>query len=173
MTGIMAAIAGGTLNIVYTSGLYGPSGVDPVPINSTGNSPAEIGSTTFSRTWIGYYRPAATGSTNFSVTATWTSAYGDGAQSSIGYLWLGNTAKSGYNSGNANVTANDNTNSTNISVVAGQYYPIRLQWDANLTTGIYYNGFEFDFYTTSGALSLSIAGSTTPALFYNSLTNGF
>ena len=167
MSGIMTAIAGGTLNIVYASGLYGPSGVDPVPITSSGASP-----TTFTRTWIGYYRPASTASTNFSVTATWTSTYGDGSQSSIGYLWLGNTARSGYNSGNANVTANDNTASTNISVIAGQYYPIRLQWDATLTSGVE-PFFPFNSYSTSGALSLSIAGSTSPALFYNSLTNGF
>jgi hypothetical protein len=167
MTGIVAAISGSFQNIIYASGLYGPSGVDPVPIQSSGNSP-----TTFTRTWIGYYRPAATASTNFSVTATWTSVYGDGLQSSIGYLWLGNTAKSGFNSGNANVTANDNTASTNISVVAGQYYPIRLQWNANLTSG-FYGFFDPQPYTTSGLLSLSIAGSTSPALFYNSLTNGF
>jgi hypothetical protein len=166
MTGIMAAVAGGLIGLDYASGLYGPSGVDLVPINSSGNSPI-----TFTRTWIGYYVPAVTASTNFSVTATWTSTYNDGSQSSIAYLWLGNTAKSGFNSGNANVTANDNTASTNISVVAGQYYPIRLQWDANLTSGL--TPFFFDPYTTSGALSLSIAGSTTPALFYNSLTNGF
>jgi hypothetical protein len=87
---------------------------------------------------------------------------------------LGNTAKSGYNAGNANVTASNTTASTNISVVAGQYYPIRLQWDANLTSGSFFNGFFFQNYTTSGALSLSIAGVTTPILlYYNSLTNGF
>lgn len=165
MTGILTAIAGSIPNIVYASGLYGPSGVDLVPINSTGNSPI-----TFTRTWIGYYVPAVTANTNFSVTATWTSSYSDGTQYSLGYLWLGSTAKSGFNSGNANVAANDNTASTNISVVAGQYYPIRLQWNANLTQG--FDPF-FNFYTTSGALSLSIAGSTSPALFYNSLTNGF
>ena len=162
----MAAIAGGAQNIVYAAGLYGPSGVDPVPITSFGNSP-----TTFTRTWIGYYRPAVTASTSFSVTATWTSSYSDGAQYSRGYLWLGDIAKSGYNSGNANVSANDNTANTNISVVAGQYYPIRLQWDANLTSG--FDPFFFNPYTTSGAFSLSIAGSTSPALFYNSITNGF
>lgn len=166
MSGIMAAIAGGTQNVIYASGLYGPSGVDLVPINSSGNSPV-----TFTRTWIGYYRPATTSSTNFSITATWTSTYGDGAQYSRGYLWLGNTAKSGYNTGNANVSANDNTASTNISVIAGQYYPIRLQWDANLTSG--FEPFFGNPYTTSGAFSLSIAGSTSPALFYNSLSNGF
>jgi len=166
MTGIVAAISGGTQNIIYASGLYGPSGVDPVPISSTGNSPL-----TLSRSWIGYYRPAVTASTNFSVTATWTSTYSDGAQSSIGYLWLGNTAISGFNAGNANVTANDNTASTNISVVAGQYYPIRLQWNATLTSG--FEPFFGNPYTTSGAFSLSIAGSTSPTLFYNSLTNGF
>jgi hypothetical protein len=163
MTGIMAAIAGGTQNIIYAAGLYGPSGVDPVPITSSGNSPI-----TLSRTWVGYYRPAVTASTNFSVTATWTSGYNDGTQYSFGYLWLGSIAISGFNQSNTNVTANDNTASTNISVVAGQYYPIRLLWDANLTSG-----FEPFFYTTSGAFSLSIAGSTSPTLFYNSLTNGF
>lgn len=166
MTGIVAAISGSFQNIVYTSGLYGPSGQDLVPITSSGNSPL-----TLSRTWIGYYVPAVTQSTNFSVTATWTSTYSDGLQYSIGYLWLGNTAKSGYNAGNANVTANDNTASTNISVVAGQYYPIRLQWDARLTSGV--DPIFFNPYTTSGALSLSINFSTTPALYYNSITNGF
>lgn len=166
MTGIVAAITGSIPNILYLSGLYGPFGQDPVPITSSGNSPI-----TLTRTWIGYYVPAVTASTNFSVTATWTSTYGDGAQYSIGYLWLGATAKSGFNSGNANVLASDNTASTNISVVAGQYYPIRLQWNANLTSGV--DPIFFNPYTTSGALSLSIAGSTTPALFYNSLTNGF
>jgi len=167
MTGIVAAIAGGTVNIIYASGLYGPSGVDPAPINSSGASP-----TTFSRTWIGYYRPATTSSTNFSITATWTSSYNDGTQYSIGYLWLGDIAKSGYNSSNALVTATNNTVSANSSVVAGQYYPIRLQWDANLTSGTY-GFFPPTSYTTSGAFSLSIAGSTTPAVFYNSLSNGF
>jgi hypothetical protein len=167
MTGIMTAIVGSTLNIIYDSGLYGPSGVDVVPIASSGNSP-----TTFTRTWIGYYRPAVTGSTSFSVTATWTSGYNDGTQYSLGYLWLGNTAKSGYNSGNANVTANDNTASTNISVIAGQYYPIRLQWDANVPE-VNDGGFFPDYFSTTGNLSLSIANSTSIAVFYNSLTNGF
>jgi hypothetical protein len=85
---------------------------------------------------------------------------------------LGNTAKSGFNAGNANVTANDTTASTNISVIAGQYYPIRLQWSANLTSG--FEPFFGNPYTTSGALSLSIAGVTSPILlYYNTLTNGF
>ena len=166
MSGIMTAVAGGGANVIYGAGLYGPSGVDLVPISSSGSSP-----TTFTRTWIGYYVPAVTASTNFSITATWTSTYTDGAQYSVGYLWLGPTAESGYNSGNADVTANDNTGSTVISVTAGQYYPIRLQWSANLTSGT--NPFNFFPYTTSGAFSLSIAGSTTPTLYYNRVTNGF
>lgn len=162
----MAAIAGGAQNIIYASGLYGPSGVDPVPINSSANSP-----TTFNRTWIGYYRPATTASTNFSVTSTWSSTYSDGDQASIAYLWLGSLAISGYTVFNANVASNNNTTQVNISVVAGQYYPIRYQWYANLTSG--FDPFFGQPYTTSGAFSMSIAGSTTPALFYNSLTNGF
>ena len=164
MTGILAAIAASS-GLIYASGLYGPSGVDVVPISSSATN-----TSTFTRTWIGYYRPATTASTNFSVTATWTSGYDAGTQYSRGYLWLGNTAKSGYNTGNANVSANDNTASTNISVIAGQYYPIRLQWDANVPQVIDFLGFT---YSTSGNFSLSIAGSTSPAVFYNSLTNGF
>jgi hypothetical protein len=167
MTGIVAAVAGGTLNIIYASGLYGPLGVDPAPITSNATN-----TSTFTRTWIGYYRPAATASTNFSVTATWTSGYNDGTQYSLGYLWLGNTAKSGYIAGNANVTANDNTASTNISVIAGLYYPIRLQWDANVPE-VNDGGFFPDYFNTTGNFSITIAGSSTPAVFYNSLTNGF
>jgi hypothetical protein len=166
MSGIMTAVAGGGGGIIYGAGLYGPSGVDPVPIQSNGNSP-----TTFNRTWIGYYVPAATASTNFQVTSTWSSTYSDGNQASIAYLWLGSLAKSGYTVFNANVASNDNTTSVNISVVAGQYYPIRYQWYANLTSG--FDPFFFQPYTTSGAFSMRIAGSTTPALFYNRVTNGF
>lgn len=165
MTGIVAAISGSIPNIVYASGLYGPFGVDPVPITASATNQSNI-----VYNWIGYYRPAVSGSTSFSVTATWTSGYNAGTQYSIGYLWLGNTAISGYNSGNANVTANNNTASTNISVTAGLYYPIRYQWSANVPL-------VFDFllnsYNTTGNFSISIAGSTTPALFYNSVTNGF
>ena len=166
MTGIMVAVAGGTPNIIYASGLYGPSGADLAPITSSANSP-----TTFNRTWIGYYVPATTASTNFQITSTWTSTYSDGNQASIAYLWLGSLAISGYTVFNANVASSDNTTSVNISVVAGQYYPIRYQWYANLTSGV--DPFFFQPYTTSGAFSMRIANSTTPALFYNSLTNGF
>jgi len=165
MTGIMAAISSGIQSITYAAGLYGPFGADPVPITSSATN-----TSVFTRTWIGYYVPASSGSTNFSVTATWTSSYNAGTQYSVGYLWLGNIAKSGYNSSNANVTANNTTASSNIVVVAGQYYPIRIQWDANVPLVI--DGFGFS-YNTSGSLSLSIAFSTTPLLYYNSLTNGF
>lgn len=167
MTGIVAAVAGGALNLIYASGLYGPLGVDTAPIISDATN-----TSTFTRTWIGYYRPAATASTNFSVTATWTSGFDAGTQYSRGYLWLGATAKTGYIAGNANVTANDNTASTNISVIAGLYYPIRLQWDANVPE-VNDGGFFPDYFSTTGNFSITIAGSTTPALFYNRLTNGF
>jgi len=166
MSGLMTALAGGTIYLVYASGLYGPNGVDLTPISDFGNSP-----TTFTRNWVGYYLPTTSGSKSFSLTSTWSSTYSDGLQYSYGYLWLGSTAKSGYNAGNANVFSSDSTASTNISVTAGQYYPIRLQWSANLTSG-----FEPVFgnpYSTTGVFSLSISGSTSPALYYNSQTNGF
>jgi hypothetical protein len=166
MTGILAAISGSAPNIVYAAGLYGPFGADTVPITASATNQSNI-----VYNWIGYYVPAVSGSTLFSVTATWSSSYNAGTQYSIGYLWLGDTAKSGYTSGNANVTANNNSASTNIFVTAGTYYAIRFQWNANVPL-VYWPALG-QFYSTSGSFSMSIAGSTTPTLYYNSVTNGF
>ena len=168
MTGILAAVTGGGSSIILASGLYGPNGQDLTPIDSSGNSPITI-----NRTWIGYYIADQTTTRGFNVNATWTSNYNDGTQYSIAYLWVGATAKSGFNPGNANATANNNVGSYNLSVVAGTYYAIRLQWTANLTSGSYGTNFPFTPYSTTGAFSFTIGGSSTPPLYYNSVTNGF
>jgi hypothetical protein len=162
MTGIMVTVAGGQ-GLTYATGLYGPSGPDQVPIADQGNSPL-----TLDRTWIGYYVPATSGNKTISIIASWESSENEG-QYSIAYLWTGNKAKSGYNTGNADATANNGSaNYTLTGAVAGNYYPIRLQWVANLTEG----GVFFPWSTT-GSFSLTIAGSSTPALYYNTATNGF
>jgi len=167
MSGIMVAAQGGS-GIVYQSGLYGPSGRDLPPIDSSGNSPLTV-----SRTWIGYYVPSTSLSTNFSVTATWASSYNDGFQYSRGYLWIGNLAKIGWATipSNANVTADNGTASANVSVTAGVFYPIRIIWETNLTSGTYFNVIPVN-YTTSGSFSASITNNNT-AYFYNLATNGF
>jgi hypothetical protein len=167
MSGTMAAVAGNGQNIVYTAGLYGPTGVDQSPISDSDSD----NNTAFTRTWIGYYKPATTGSVSFGLTTVWSSDDGSNGQYSTGYVWVGNVAKSGYSSGNAVLNSNNSTGSGSISLVAGQYYPIRIQWSAYLP----YDFSFFSSYTTNGSMSFSGEGSTTVTgkIFYNSLTNGF
>lgn len=167
MSGIMAAVAGNGQNIVYTAGLYGPSGVDLSPISDSDSN----NDTPFTRNWIGYYKPAGTGSIPFGLTTVWSSDDPFNGQYSNGYVWIGNTAKSGYNSGNALLTSNNSTGSGSIALVAGQYYPIRIQWNAYLPWS---PGF-FGSYTTDGSMTFTGEGSTNVSgkIFYNSLTNGF
>ena len=166
MSGIMAAVAGNGQNIVYTAGLYGPSGADLSPISDSDSN----NDTPFTRTWIGYYKPSSTGSIAFGLTTVWFSDDGSNGQYSVGYVWVGNTAKSGYNSGNALLTSNDSTASGSIALVAGQYYPIRIQWDAYLPWNAGFFG-----YNTNGSMSFTGEGSATVTgkIFYNRLTNGF
>ncbi len=162
MTGIMAAIAGNTQNIVYASGLYGPLGVDQAPINGSDSDNLS----TVSLTWIGYFRPTATGSNSFSISANWASDDPFNGQYSRAYVWVGSTARSGYTTGNALASADDSTGNGSISLVAGQYYPIRVQWDYYFP----YDGSFFGGYNTSGSFSLSPPGGT---YWYNTKTNGF
>lgn len=166
MSGIMTAIAGGGAGIVYTAGLYGPTGTDLSPISSSATN-----TSTFSRTWIGYYLAASTKSYSFGITATWTSGYNAGTQYSRGYVWVGALAKSGYTTGNATASADNSTGTGSVSLTAGLYYPIRIQWDANVPQvfdGVF-------FYSTSGALTFRVDSSTnvSGAIYYNQLTNGF
>jgi len=156
----MASVAGNAQNIVYASGLYGPSGVDQAPINGS----ASDDNTPRSLTWIGYFRSTSTGSNSFSISASWTSDNSVG-QYSRAYVWVGATARSGFTTGNALAAADNSTGSGSISLVAGQYYPIRVQWD-------YYLPFSGGFfgYNSSGNFSLSPPGGT---YWYNTKSNGF
>ena len=127
MTGIVAAVAGGGAGILYTAGLYGPSGADLSPITSSASNLSF-----FTRTWIGYFYAASTKSYSFSITATWSSGYSAGTQYSRGYVWVGALAKSGYTTGNALASADNGSGSGSVSLTSGLYYPIRIQWDANV-----------------------------------------
>jgi hypothetical protein len=54
-------------------------------------------------------------------------------------------------------------------MLAGVYYPIRLQWN-------YYDQYGNDpFYYGNGSFAFSVNGSTnvSGAIFYNTATNGF
>lgn len=178
----MAAVAGGTQNVIYAAGLYNSSAgsVDTSPIDYSATS---VGGTalTYDFTWIGYYRPAATGTVTLGLATNYQeylTGYGPfnwgGGGYCRAYLWLGATAKSGYNTGNANVTANDNTSTYAPSLVAGIYYPVRIQmqmslpWNDNLFGG-FYDGYA------EGSFNFQSGGSTTVTnlIWYNTKTNGF
>jgi hypothetical protein len=163
MSGIMAAVAGIGQNIVYATGLYGPAGVDLTPIADSDSN----NETPFTRYWIGYYRPATTGSVLFGLQTLWSSGQSEG-QYSIGYVWVGNTAKSGFVAGNAVLASDDNYATGSVTLIGGQYYPIRIQWSAYLPDP----GF---FSSTSGSMNFYVNSTTTlgTTIFYNSLTNGF
>ncbi len=180
MTGIMAAVAGGTQNVIYAAGLYNTStGVDTSPIDFSANSSGGT-SLSYNYTWVGYYRPAATGTVTLGLATNYTEylvGYGQynwgGGGYSIGYLWLGNTAKSGYNTGNANITANDQTTTYSVSLTAGVYYPIRI----NLLMSLPYQNNVLSFYDgyATGSFNFQSGGSTavTNLIWYNTLSNGF
>lgn len=187
MTGIMAAVAGGTQNIIYGAGLYRTgSGVDTSPITFSSSSSGGS-SLNYNYTWIGYYRPAATGSVTLGLATSYVEYidyYGNtfqynwgGGGSTIAYLWLGNTAKSGYNTGNANIVSNNQTATYTTSLVAGINYPVRI----NLLMSLPYNpdAYNVDFYNhpgwANGAFNFQSGGSTTVTnlIWYNTLSNGF
>ena len=72
MTGILAAVAGGTQNVIYAAGLYNVSlsAAAQSPIAVSGSSAS--GAVTYNYSWIGYYKPTSTGSTTLSLATAYT-----------------------------------------------------------------------------------------------------
>jgi hypothetical protein len=163
MSGILAALPGVLSRpIVYTPGWFGPAGPDPSPISrSLTNVPGP-----FTETWVGYFQPNVTGTVTLGVWAT-VDNVDFFQQYSQGSFWFGQTAITGFNSGNRLIFADNDYVTAPVSVTAGVYYPIRLQWDANLRQGV--NRF------TQGQISfwLNNQSNVSGQIFYNSLTNGF
>ena len=184
MSGIMTAVAGSSSDaIIYTLGLYGPAGADPLPI--TGSSTSAGGSTvTINRTWIGYLRQASTGTNTLTIQSLWTqftsSSFGTrtanwgGSPSSVSYIWVGATAESGYTTGNANATSSNSSATYSPSLTAGVNYPVRYNWQASLPYSAFayfesFSGVTWPGWTT-GSCSFSASNGVA---YYNSLTNGF
>jgi len=189
MTGIMAAVAGGTQNAIYAAGLYRVgTGVDGSPINYSASSSGGS-SLYYDFTWIGYYKPASTGTVTLSLATSYVEyldIFGPyqypwgGGGFTVAYLWLGNTAKSGYNTGNANITSNNNTATYSPSLVAGVYYPMRIQMQMSLPYNpeAYFSGDFFDNYYpgyANGSFDFLSGGTgnVSGLIWYNTLTNGF
>lgn len=164
MTGIMVAIAGGTQNVIYASGLYNQSiGVNLAPIAASGSSVS--GPVSYNYTWLGYFRPASTGTATFTIASPYQEFPYNWATGgySVTYLYVGANAISGVS---PNLTVSDTTSNYQPSLTAGVYYPIRINWQTVLP---YDSDFFSDYYATSSMTLSTSSGS----LFYNTITNGF
>ncbi len=185
----MAAVAGGTQNVIYAAGLYNSSvgSADTSPINFSGSSSS--GSVTYNYTWAGYYRPAATGTVILGLATSYIEYIDYGGQtqynwggggSTVARLWLGSNAVSNPTTGNANITSNNNTATYAPSLIAGIYYPVRINMIMTLpyNPDAYYSGGFFGQYYpgyANGTFNFQSGGSTTVTnlIWYNRQTNGF
>ena len=138
MSGIMVAMSSLLPAVVYTNGLYNTSyGVDLSPIN-VGTQSSFNGPFSLTYQWIGYYRPASSSAIQLGAVCNYQEYYyyfgSDtpynwcGGGNSTCYIWTGNTAKSGFNAGNATATIVNGTGGRNFTATANSYVPIRIQW---------------------------------------------
>ena len=108
--------------------------------------------------WLGYFKPTTT------ETYTLYIASDDGS-----YLWIGANALSGFTTANSNINNGGAHGvievSTTISLTAGTYYPIRIQF-GEIGGG---DAFSFNYATPTITKTTDVTG----LVFYNPLTNGF
>jgi len=178
MTGIMTAIPGSISGVIYANGLYRRTysgyfndnvnyfdGASPTAaaVDTSPLSPGAIPVTT-SYQWLGYW--LATADTIYLDGRTYFQLTSDDAS----YLWIGNTAITGYTTGNALINNGGEHGMTTVNgntpMAAGVYYPIRIQYGNNSGAG----GFSFTVFSNS------LAGYTTTMtsnIFYNWVLNGF
>ena len=177
MTGIMTAVAGSRPNVAFASGLFRRTysgyfnddvnyfdGATPTA-SAVDTSPLSAGTVTnnTSYQWLGYWLATADtiqgGQTYFQLTS-------DDAS----YLWIGDTALTGYTTANP-VIDNGGAHSSqtiqgNTPMTAGVYYPIRIQYGQG--TGS--SAFGITVFTVSLG---GFVNTMTTNVFYNSVTNGF
>lgn len=168
----MSVVAGSAQNIVYVPGLVkrlytGYAGADTSwfegrgPYNTSIDTPPQDQSWSnddYSGLWQGYFRPTVTGVNTFTIQIS------GNRYNAYVYLWLGNTALSGYASNNALISA-AGTASAGTSLIAGINYPIRIQVGYADDSG---------FFTSSNLnFTLLINGSASYQTYYNQLTVGF
>jgi len=182
MTGILAAVAGGTQNAIYAAGLYNTtSGVEVSPID-IGTQSSSGGPVSLTYQWIGYYRPASSSAIQLGAVCNYTEwidpSFGSPYQSNWGgggnstcYIWTGNTAKSGYDGSNYTALIQNGTSGANFTAAVNTYVPIRIQWSTYLPYDTYFGGIEY----AQSNFTFTIAGTSSISgrIFYNTLTNGF
>ena len=120
--------------------------------------PAQDDGSNFSCQWLGYFKPTTT-----ETYAFFTSS--DDAS----YMWIGETAITGFTTLNATVKNGglhgNQERSGTASLTAGTYYPIRIQF-GELSGG---DVMTFNYSTPTITKTTNVTG----LVFYNSTTNGF
>jgi hypothetical protein len=136
---------------------YGANPATSVQITSITEPGSDDGSY-FSCQWLGYFKPTTTETYTLYISSD------DGS-----YLWIGANALSGFTTANATVNNGGAHGaveiSATVSLTAGTYYPIRMQF-GEIGGGDY---FTFSYSSPSIAKTTAVTGK----VFYNASTNGF
>ena len=120
--------------------------------------PSQNDGENFSCQWLGYFKPTTTETYTFFTSS-------DDAS----YVWVGSNAVSGFTTANSTVN-NGGLHGTiekfgSISLTAGVYYPIRIQF-GELSGG---DVMTFNYSTPTITKTTNVTG----LVFYNTTTNGF
>lgn len=126
-------------------------------VGATNNIASTLSTLTTSYQYLGYFLPATTGRYNFGI-----------ASDDAGYLWIGDTAVSGYTTSNALIAQPGlrgaaYTYSKSVSLTAGVYYPIRFMTGNNGGSGGQYLAWQVSNggYVTDGTGEYFYNGDTT------------
>ena len=183
----MVAMSSLLPSVSYANGLFNTTyGVELSPID-IGTQSSLGGAYSVTYQWIGYYRPASSSAIQLGAVCNYQEYYNylgsntaynwGGGGNSTCYIWTGNTAKSGYNSGNATATIVNGTSGSNFTATANSYVPLRIQWSTVLPYQFVNNPGGFNDYVlfAQSSFAFTIAGTSSISgrIFYNSLTNGF
>ena len=140
-----------------TPGTYGTNPATSVQTTAISEAASDDGSN-FSCQWLGYFLPSTT------ETYTFFTASDDAS-----YVWVDSNAVSGFSTGNA-VVNNGGAHgvveaSGTISLTAGVYYPIRIQFGEQGGG----DALTFNYSTPTIIKTTDVTG----RVFYNPATNGF
>ena len=184
MSGIMVAAAGTSQNIIYANGLYNTTyGLELSPID-IGTQSSQFGPVSLTYQWVGYYKPSSSAAIQLGAVCNYAEYYNyfgsntpfnwGGGGNSTCYIWTGNTAKSGFTSGNYTALIQNGTTGANFTATADTYVPIRIQWSTSLPYS-FSGGFNPITYFAQSNFTFTIAGTSSVSgrIWYNSLTNGF
>jgi hypothetical protein len=136
---------------------YGTNPATSVQTTTISEASSDDGSS-FSCQWLGYFLPSTTETYTFYTSS-------DDAS----YMWIGANALSGFTTANATVNNaglhGNQEASGNISLTAGVYYPIRIQFGESGGGDV----MTFNYSTSTITKTTNVTG----RVFYNPVTNGF